>query len=174
VHLYGNTLWVGMRLIPPAMLRRRIYHRTDPTIQIQGAIYRQTLCPRNQKSTGLSLSELRMTWGHSPTITLARCFFKVSVTTQTKSDELILIFHDSSLTRRGCLSFCPAGFRVHRGPKAFAQVPCASYAGFSSLWRILHNLHKHHYLAIYQAHEIYGLHLLIVLISTSLDPTSHH
>lgn len=51
------------------------------------------------------------------------------------------------------------------------KFPAPSYAGVSSLWRILHNLQKRHYLAIHQAHEKYGTHVRIAPNHVSIsDP----
>lgn len=51
------------------------------------------------------------------------------------------------------------------------RFPSPSYAAFSSLWRVYHNLQKKHYLAIHKAHERLGTHVRIAPNHISiLDP----
>jgi cytochrome P450 len=57
--------------------------------------------------------------------------------------------------------------------KNLKQFPSPSYAGFSSLWRIAHNLRGRHYLAIHEAHKELGTHVRIAPNHVSIsDPAA--
>ena len=45
--------------------------------------------------------------------------------------------------------------------KKLRQFPSPGFAGYSSFWRIWHNLHNRHYLAIDQAHKQHGSHVRV-------------
>lgn len=65
------------------------------------------------------------------------------------------------------------GFWLDR--KRLRSFPSPSYAAFSSLWRIWHNLHYKHYQAINNAHEQLGKHVRIAPNHVSiLDPLAPH
>lgn len=65
-------------------------------------------------------------------------------------------------------------FRVARhflDPKGLRQFPAPSIAGFTSLWRIYHNLRWKHYAAVHRAHQQLGTHVRIAPNHISiLDP----
>ncbi|KGO51285.1 Cytochrome P450 [Penicillium expansum] len=60
-------------------------------------------------------------------------------------------------------------------PKGLRQHPTPSIAGFSSLWRIYHNLRWNHYAAVHEAHQQLGTHVRIAPNHISiLDPMAPH
>ncbi|KAH8805083.1 cytochrome P450 [Xylogone sp. PMI_703] len=65
------------------------------------------------------------------------------------------------------------GFWLDR--KGLRSFPAPRYAALSSLWRIWHNLHYKHYLAVHNAHQQLGRHVRIAPNHISiLDPQAAH
>lgn len=59
--------------------------------------------------------------------------------------------------------------------KKLRKFPSPSYAAVSSLWRIWHNVHYKHYLAVHNAHKLLGIHVRIAPNHVSiLNPLAAH
>ncbi|KAK2590411.1 hypothetical protein QQS21_011916 [Conoideocrella luteorostrata] len=65
--------------------------------------------------------------------------------------------------------------RFWQDKNGLRQFPAPSYAAFTSMWRIRHNLQAKHYLAVHHAHKELGTHVRIAPNHVSiLDPRAPH